>query len=60
MQVHLKIFCQFIQQIFLKLPGSVLVNEGKRGKGKGPCNLVRDKGKEAIPCGVCYVRDKGP
>ena len=32
----------------MKLPGSVLVNEGKRGKGKGPCNLVREKCKQRI------------
>lgn len=47
----------------MKPSGSVLVNEGKRGKhDQGPCNLEREKCKESIPCSLCHVRwlDKEP
>lgn len=32
----------------MKLPGSMLVNEGEIGKHKGPHNLVREKCRQRI------------
>lgn len=46
-------FLSFNQQIFLKLLGSVLVSEVKRGKGKGLCNFMREKHRQRISTVWC-------